>query len=75
MTLQSFDFRLVACGPDALLHPLTAAARDWTHDNLPPSECRLGAYVLVPEERLEDTLTRILLDGLTIAPILNDLES
>ena len=67
--LQSFDFRLIACGPDALLHPLTVAARNWTHDNVPPGKRRLGAYVLVPQEHIEDTITRILLDGLTIAPI------
>ena len=67
--LQSFDFRLAACGQDALLHPLTQAARDWTHDHLPPGERRLGPYALIPAERIDDTLTRILLDGLTIAPL------
>ena len=67
--LQSFDFRLAACGRDALLRPLTTAAQRWLSDNLPRGERRLGPYALIPAERIEDTLTRILLDGLTIAPV------
>ena len=67
--LQSFDFRLVPCGQDALLRPLTAAGMSWASDNLPRGERRLGTYALIPEDRIKDTLTRILLDDLTIAPI------
>ena len=67
--LQSFDFRLAACGQDALLRPLTRTGQNWASDNLPRGERRLGPYALIPAERIDDTLTRILLAGLTIAPI------
>jgi hypothetical protein len=69
MTLQHFDFRLVPCGRDALLRPLTRAGENWLSDHLPPGERRLGAYALLPQERIADTLTRIMLAGLTIAPL------
>ena len=67
--LQSFDFRLAACGQDALLRPLTRTGQNWVSDNLPKGERRLGPYAFIPQERIADIITRILLDGLTIAPV------
>jgi hypothetical protein len=69
MQLRFFDFRVSACGPDIFLLPLTRAGRHWALDHLPPGERRLGRNCIVPEERIQDTLTSILLAGLTIAPL------
>lgn len=68
-TLRSFDFRIAPLGHDMLLRPLTRAARNWTHDHLPRGEHRLADSAIVPAARITDTLTSILLDGLTIAPL------
>jgi hypothetical protein len=67
---RSFDFRITGDRACMLLLPLTRAGRHWISDYLPKGERRLsGGTAIIPAERIQETLTSILLAGLSIAPL------
>ena len=69
MQLRSYDFRLHPLDGPLILRPLTSKARHWASDHFPKGDRLIGSQRFVPEDRIRETLTQILSDGLTIAPL------